>query len=229
MGRRRRTMFDYAETYWPAPTDAYWRHAEEIAQEIAVSYKHHLDSPPVERVRIMKLRVEPGKGVEYNMTIEVTGENGINTSYAVKVYRLPSGLPYQVASFDKIVGSERKTTSCVSDGGNVSDEKASSSSIITRSGKTSDDEKASSRKRGKRRASDSTMPDDNESSTASVSGVTGRVRTRGFYFLVEQIRRERPTLSYAKARKSASSTWAKLSEDEKMTFMGKAAKRLKKK
>ncbi|XP_074278842.1 uncharacterized protein LOC141602470 [Silene latifolia] len=206
MGKRRRTMFDYAETYWPAPTDAYWRHAEEIAQEIVVSYKHHLDSPPVERVRIVKLGVEGGYGVEYYMTIEVTGENGINTSYAVKVYRLPSGLPYQVASFDKIVGSERKTTSCVSA-----------------------DEKASTTKSGKKRASDSTMPDDNESSTESVSGVVGRVRTRGFYILVEQIRSEKPNLSYAKARKTASSTWRKLSEDEKMTFMGKAAKRLKKK
>ncbi|XP_074284643.1 uncharacterized protein LOC141609491 [Silene latifolia] len=57
---------------------------------------------------------------------------------------------------------------------------------------------------------------------------SSKLRIHGFHILLEQIRNQRPSLKYAMARKWASTSWRKLSENEKMIFVGEAAKRLNK-
>ncbi|XP_074284644.1 uncharacterized protein LOC141609493 [Silene latifolia] len=185
----------------------YWIKAQRIVNDMAEdSHKDKMDSPPVGPVSVVKLSVQGVAGLLYFITFRVIGENGLSTDYTTDVWRKPGSQGIKISSFAKVEGSEREVSS------EIFEEK-----------KSSEGKEGLDLFKGL-----STPVQTGNTDVIQGNNESSKLRIHGFHILLEQIRSQRPSLKYAMARKWASTSWRKLSENEKMIFMGEAAKRLNK-
>ncbi|KAH9607445.1 hypothetical protein KSS87_019342 [Heliosperma pusillum] len=177
----------------------YWELANELIPEIIKLYQHKMDSPPVGPVRLTKLSLLGAMGMYLFMTLRVKGEDGILVSYESKAWLKVGNLGTKILSFQKVSGSERKSKSI-----NNSEKKIVKERLDVFKGLS--------------------LPAEMTTSGLDSGIVSGKLRTRAFCILVEQIRSQR-SWTYSRAKKCASTIWKGFSESERMIFLGEAAKR----
>ncbi|XP_074282150.1 uncharacterized protein LOC141606764 [Silene latifolia] len=202
----------YGRAYRVSRNTTYWDMAKRMAKETSVSHQHLMDSP-ARYVRLLKAYCWSVKGLMFKITFRVKGENGVSVAYTAQVWSNICKRPFQVFTFDKVPGSERKPKDWEINGSNNSDKKVSTKKMGM---------KGLDLFKGLSSSVAMTK------SELDCRNDTGKLRTHAFYVLLEQIRSQR-SWSYSRVRKSASTIWKKLPESEKMIFLGGAAKRIENK
>ncbi|XP_074284578.1 uncharacterized protein LOC141609431 [Silene latifolia] len=206
MLRNFRSLLGTGRIFSASRTCAYWKNAEELVPEIINKYKGKMESPPVGPGRLTKLNVQAATGVYYYLTLRIKREDGFIATYEAKALFQVGNLGFKIISFDKVPGSETKSKS--------------SKTVKT----------VSTKKMGKKgldvfKGLSIPLPMANSEFDSRI--VSGKLRTRAFCILVEQIRSQR-SWNYSRAKKCASTIWKELSESEKMVFLSEAAKRSEK-
>ncbi|KAH9607447.1 hypothetical protein KSS87_019344 [Heliosperma pusillum] len=144
-----------------------WKRANELIPEIIKLYQHKMDSPPVGPVRLKKLRLQATTGMYYFMTLRVKGEDGILVSYECKAWLRVGNLGIKILSLQKVPGSERKSKAI----NNSEKKKIVKERLDVFKGLS--------------------LPAEMTTSGLDSGIVSGKLRTRGFCILVEQIRSQR--------------------------------------
>ncbi|XP_074282158.1 uncharacterized protein LOC141606767 isoform X2 [Silene latifolia] len=195
MGRPHNGFHRYGGTYPVDRDSTYWDHAKSIAKQLTVSHAKYMDSDPVGPIWLLKADVYGVQGLMFMIIFRVKGSNGISVAYNAKVWLKPSNA-IEVESFGKVENSERIPKDWVPGAIYPSVKKTSTKKMG---------------KKGLELFKGLSSPVSMTSSELDCRNDTGKLRTRAFYILLEQIRSQR-SWDYSRAGKCASTIWRKLPE-----------------